>query len=67
MAREAGVDVSRPCIVPDRRFDPLPGMKPGDFRGGGAPHMGAVQAGESAEPVLRRMELRTKGLGSINS
>lgn len=44
-ARGKGIDLSKPFTLDGKTYDPLPGMKPGYFRGA-APDCGAVQLGE---------------------
>ena len=42
-ARQAGLNLAKPCVVNTRKFGPLPGMKPGYFTPP-APDLGAVQS-----------------------
>ncbi|MBM3892517.1 MAG: right-handed parallel beta-helix repeat-containing protein [Verrucomicrobia bacterium] len=47
-ARGKGMDLSKPFTLGGKTYDPLPGMKPGYFRGP-APDCGALQFGETVK------------------
>jgi len=52
-ARGGGIDLSRPFSVCGRNYPALPGMEPGYFSGT-APDMGALQRGQTLDPVMAR-------------
>ena len=52
-ARGGGIDLSRPFSICGRNYPALPGMEPGYFSGS-APDMGALQRGQTLDPVMAR-------------
>jgi len=50
-ARGRGIDLSKPFSICGREYPTLPGMEPGYFSGG-APDMGALQRGQTVDPVM---------------